>query len=75
MQQKDIVVVVVMNHLMTSKRKHDSCGYMDEKYAHDAKIMRIMKRKIPYKKIRQIEHVSVRKYKHDTLGFSFRKIR
>jgi len=57
-----------------SYRKNDSCGYMDEKYAHDDKTLHIMKKKIPYKKIRQIEHVSVRRYKHDTLGFSFRKI-
>ena len=58
-----------------SYKTWDTCGYMDEKYAHDDKLMHIMKRKIPFKKIRQIEHVSVRRYKHDTLGFSFRKIR
>jgi hypothetical protein len=45
--------------------------YMDEKYSHDNKTIYIAKHKI--NNVKPIEEIFVRIYKHDNLGFTFRK--
>ena len=46
---------------------------MDDKYAHNDKDVIISPTKIDFENIKIVEEVHARKYKNDTLGFSFRK--
>jgi len=55
--------------------KYNSTVAMDDRYAHDNKEIFISGEPIPFKNIKIVEEVLVRKYKNNNLGFSFRKVK
>lgn len=53
--------------------KYSSCHMLNEKYAHDDKIMHIIKDIIPVSKLKIVSTVKTRLYKNDTIGMSYSK--
>jgi hypothetical protein len=52
---------------------YDSCHMLNEKYAHNDKVLRISGSTIPPDMLRLVTSVKTRKYKDDTIGISYSK--